>query len=63
MPFTTGVGITCVNHLSKPVTLKINTTAEVVKPADMVSSIDNFLAMATAAMAFIGWTGNGTANQ
>ena len=51
MPFTTGVGITFVNHLSKPVTLKMNTTPEVVKPADIVSSTENFLAIATAAIA------------
>ncbi len=40
-----------VNHLSKPVTLKMNTNAAVVKPADTVSSIENFLAIATAAIA------------
>ncbi len=51
MHFTTGVGITCVNHLSKPVTLKIKTITEVVKPADMVSSMENFLEIATAAIA------------
>lgn len=51
MPFTTGVGITRVNHLSKPVTLKRKTTAEVVKPAEIVSSIVKFLEIATAAMA------------
>ncbi len=75
MPFTTGVGITWVNHLSMPVTLKTSTTPAVVKPADTVSSIENFLAIATAAIAceesahvtsilgvrrtFIGWTGSG----
>ena len=51
MPFTTGIGITRVNHLSRPVTLKINTTADVVKPADIVCSTENFLAIATAAIA------------
>jgi hypothetical protein len=51
MPFTTGVGITLVNHLRRPVTLKRKTTPEVVKPAEMVSSMENFCAMATAAMA------------
>jgi hypothetical protein len=35
-----------------PVTLKIKTTPAVVKPADIVSSMENFLAMATAAIAF-----------
>jgi hypothetical protein len=52
MPLTTGVGITCVNHLSMPVTLNINTKPAVVKPAEIVSSIENFLAIATAAIAF-----------
>jgi hypothetical protein len=58
-----------------PVTLKTSTTPAVVKPADTVSSIENFLAIATAAIAceesahvtsilgvrrtFIGWTGSG----
>jgi hypothetical protein len=58
-----------------PVTLKMSTTPAVVKPADIVSSIENFLAIATAAIAceesahvtlileirhtFIGWTGRG----
>jgi hypothetical protein len=35
-----------------PVTLKIKTTPAVVKPADIVSSMVNFLAIATAAIAF-----------
>jgi hypothetical protein len=52
IPFTTGVGITCVNHLSNPVTLKIKTTPDVVKPAEIVSSMENFLEIATAAMAY-----------
>jgi hypothetical protein len=34
-----------------PVTLKTNTTPAVVKPADTVSSIENFLAIATEAIA------------
>jgi hypothetical protein len=34
-----------------PVILKMNTTPDVVKPADIVSSMENFLAMATAAIA------------
>jgi len=52
IPLTTGVGITCVNHRSMPVTLNMNTNPDVVKPADTVSSIENFLAIATAAIAF-----------
>ena len=51
IPLTTGVGITRVNHLRRPVTLKMSTTPDVVKPAETVSPIENFLAMATAAMA------------
>ena len=51
MPFTTGVGITFVNHLSRPVMLKMKTMLDVVKPADIVSSMVNFLAIATAAIA------------
>jgi hypothetical protein len=54
MPFTTGVGITWVNHRNMPVTLKMNTKPAVVKPADTVSSMENFLAIATAAIAFEG---------
>ena len=52
MPFTTGVGITWVNHLSNPVTLKRRTMAEVVKPAEMVSSMLNLREIATAAIAW-----------
>lgn len=52
MPFTTGVGITRVNHLSIPVALNTKTIPAVVKPAEMVSSMENFRAMATAAMAY-----------
>lgn len=52
IPFTTGVGITCVNHRRRPVMLKRNTTPAVVNPAETVSSIENLLAMATAAMAY-----------
>lgn len=51
IPLTTGVGMTRVNRLSPPVALKMNTIPAVVKPADTVSSIENFLAIATAAIA------------
>jgi len=51
MPLTTGIGMTLVNHLSNPVALKIRTNTEVVKPAATVSSIVNFLEIATAAIA------------
>lgn len=53
IPFTTGVGITCVNHLRSPVMLNMNTTPAVMNPAETVSSTENFLAIATAAMACI----------
>jgi hypothetical protein len=36
MPLTTGVGITRLNHLSKPERLKISTTPETKKPAETV---------------------------
>tara|TARA_R110002060_G_scaffold75312_1_gene84938 strand:+ start:90 stop:284 length:195 start_codon:yes stop_codon:yes gene_type:complete len=52
MPFTTGVGITRVNHLSRPVTLNRKTKPDVVNPAETVSSIENLLAIATAAIAY-----------
>jgi hypothetical protein len=51
IPLITGVGIARVNHCRRPVALKINTTPEVVNPAEIVSSIENFLEIATAAMA------------
>lgn len=63
MPFTTGVGMTCVNHRSSPETLKMSTTPDTKKPADTVSSIEYDCAMAIAAIAFIGWTGNGIPNM
>ena len=53
MPLTTGVGITRVNHLSKLVTLKMKTTPAVVKPAEAVSLTENFLDIATAAIAYV----------
>ncbi len=40
------------NHLRIPVTLNTKTTLAVVKPAETVSSMENFLAIATAAIAF-----------
>src|SRR4051812_34207116 len=52
MPLTTGVGITRVNHSKRPVALKMNTTPAVVKPAETVSSMENFLDIATAAIAY-----------
>ena len=52
IPLTTGVGITRENHRSNPVALNMRTTTEVVKPADTVSSIVNFLEIATAATAW-----------
>lgn len=43
--------LTSENHLRRPVMLKMNTTPEVVKPADIVSAIENLRAIATAAIA------------
>jgi hypothetical protein len=63
MPLTTGVGITRVNHLSKPVTLKMKTTPAVVKPAETVSSIENFLDIATAAIAYVTNVSSRDSNQ
>jgi hypothetical protein len=40
-----------VNHLSNPVILNTKITADVVKPAEVVSSMENFLEIATAAIA------------
>lgn len=51
IPFTIGVGMTRVNQRRRPVTEKKRTKAEVVKPAEIVSSIVNLRAMATAAIA------------
>lgn len=62
IPFTTGTGTTRCSQCSKPVRLSTNTARETVKPAAAVSSLLNFWLMATAAMAFIGWTGRGTPN-
>lgn len=51
IPFTTGVGMTWVNQRRRPVTLKRKTKADVVKPAETVSSMLNLRAIATAAIA------------
>lgn len=59
IPLTTGVGMTCVNHRKRPLILNRRTMEEVVKPAEMVSSIVNLRAIATAAIAFMGCTGSG----
>jgi hypothetical protein len=40
-----------VNHRKRPVTLKRKTKDAVVKPAETVSSTENFLEIATAAIA------------
>jgi len=39
--------------------LRMRTIADTVIPAALVSRIEKFLATATAAIAFIGWTGSG----
>ena len=58
-PFTTGIGIDLEDQLTKPVTLRTNTTAATVIPAAMFSWMEYLRAMAMAAMAFIGCTGKG----
>lgn len=51
------------NHLSKPVTLKMKITPAVVKPAETVSSIENFLDIATAAIAYVTNVSSRDSNQ
>ena len=46
-------GHTSENHFSRPVALNTNTTPEVMKPAEVVSVIENLRDMATAAIAYI----------
>ena len=55
----TGIGILRVNHLIRPVMLRKPTTPATNRPADDTCALVNFLASATAAMAFIGCTGRG----
>lgn len=59
MPLTTGMGVTRFAQLSRPVTLKKPTNTATTIPAAAFSLRENLRAMATAAMAFIGWTGRG----
>jgi hypothetical protein len=59
MPLTTGTGVTLLAHCIIPVTLMIPTNAATTNPAAAFSSIVNFRAIATAAMAFMGCTGSG----
>ena len=49
-------------QLSRPVTLNRATSPATTRPAAAFSSSENLRAMATAAMAFIGWTGSGNPN-
>jgi hypothetical protein len=49
-------------HLSSPVTLNRPTNPATTRPAAAFSSRENLCAMATAAMAFMGWTGSGNPN-
>ena len=51
--------MTWVNQRIRPVMLNRPMAAATKSPADMVSSWVKSRAMATAAMAFIGWTGRG----
>ena len=62
MPLTIVMGITRVNHFTRPVKLRKPTAAATKRPADINSSGRKDLAMATAAMAFIGCTGSGIPN-
>ena len=62
MPFTTGIGVTRFAQLMSPVMLNNPTKAATISPAAAFSSSVNFRAMATAAIAFMGCTGNGIPN-
>jgi len=59
MPLTTGTGVTLLAQLIMPVILMIPTRAATTMPAAAVVLREKFLAMATAAIAFMGWTGSG----
>ena len=54
MPLTTGIGVTLLAQLIKPVRLKTPTMPATTIPAAEFSSRVNFRAIATAAIAFIG---------
>jgi hypothetical protein len=62
MPLTTGTGVTRFAQLIKPVTLNTPTKPATTSPAAAFSSSVNCLAIATAAMAFMGCTGRGSPN-
>ena len=62
MPFTTGMGVTRFAQFMSPVMLNNPTKAATTSPAAAFSSSVNFRAMATAAIAFMGCTGNGIPN-
>lgn len=62
MPLTTGMGVTLLAQLIRPTRLKMPTIVATTIPAAAFSSSVNFLAMATAAIAFMGWTGRGIPN-
>jgi hypothetical protein len=62
MPFTTGIGVTRFAQLINPVTLNTPTKPATTSPAAAFSSSVNFLAIATAAIAFMGCTGSGIPN-
>ena len=51
--------MTFVNHSSRPEMLNTKMQTETKMPAASVSPAVSDLSRATAAMAFIGWTGNG----
>ena len=59
IPLITGMGILSVNQRIKPVTLKNPIAAATKMPALAISAWLKFCARATAAIAFMGWTGKG----
>ena len=59
MPLIMGVGMMWVKRWIRPVALRRVRQAATKSPADAVSARVKFWAMATAAIAFMGWTGRG----
>lgn len=59
IPLMTGMGMASANQRRRPVMLKIKMQRPTKMPAAAMVPLLNDRAMATAAMAFIGWTGSG----
>lgn len=59
MPFTIGMGIVRVKSARRPVTEKRRRQRDTKMPAALMEGAERFLRRATAAMAFMGWTGRG----